>query len=72
MIPLIIFGSLKTGALFVEDTARFTLGSPITLEHIKNNVAQYLIGSFVLATAAAIIFGVGSYLLLSLTKKSEH
>ena len=71
MIPLVIFGSLKTGALFVEDTARFTLGSPITLEHIKNNVVQYLIGSFVLATAAAIIFGVGSYLLLSLSKKSE-
>ena len=71
MIPLVIFGSLKTGALFVEDTAQFTLGSPITLEHIKNNVVQYLIGSFVLATAAAIIFGVGSYLLLSLSKKSE-
>lgn len=71
MIPIIIFCSLKTGALFVEDRARFTLGSPITFSHIKMHFVQYLIGSFVLATAVAIIFGVGSYLVLSLSRKSK-
>ncbi|KGO89683.1 DUF2062 domain-containing protein [Flavobacterium suncheonense] len=71
MIPVVIFLSLKTGAIFVEDTAKFTLGSPITLEHIKSNVVQYLIGSFVLATVMAVIFGVGSYLVLSLSRKTQ-
>lgn len=72
MIPFIIYGSLKTGGLFVEDTAKFSLNTPVTLDHIKLHVVQYLIGSFVLATVAAILFGVGSYLLLSLSKKSEE
>ena len=71
MIPLIIYGSLKAGGLFVEDTAKFSLNTPITLDHIKLHVVQYLIGSFVLATVMAILFGVGSYLLLSLSKKSK-
>lgn len=71
MIPFIIYGSLKVGGLFVEDTAKFSLSTPITLDHIKLHVVQYLIGSFVLATVAAILFGVGSYLLLSLSKKSK-
>jgi glycosyltransferase involved in cell wall biosynthesis len=72
MIPFIIYGSLKAGSFFVNDTAVFTLGTPITLDHIKNHVTQYLIGSFVLATVMAILFGVGSYLLLSLSKKSRN
>lgn len=72
MIPFIIYGSLKVGGLFVEDTAKFSLNTPITLDHIKLHIVQYLIGSFVLATVAAILFGVGSYLLLSLSKKSKE
>jgi len=72
MIPFIIFGSLKLGGFFVEDTAKFSLDTSVTLDHIKVHVTQYIIGSFVLATVAAILFGVGSYLLLSLSKKSRE
>lgn len=72
MIPFIIYGSLKVGAVFVGDNSGFTLGTPITMDHIKSHVTQYIIGSFVLATAVAILFGVGSYLLLSLSKKSSN
>ena len=72
MIPFIIYGSLKVGAFFVGGTTGFTLGTPITVDHIKAHVTQYVIGSFVLATAMAIVFGVGSYLLLSLSKKSSN
>lgn len=72
MIPVIIFLSLKTGSFFVNDTAQFSLGDSITFDHIKANIVQYLIGSFALAFAMAIIFGVGSYLVLSLFKKSER
>nr|WP_264544887.1 DUF2062 domain-containing protein [Flavobacterium sp. N1846] len=71
MIPFIIYGSLKVGGLFVEDKAKFTFGNPITFNHVKTNIVQYLIGSFILATVMAFIFGVGSYLVLSLSKKSK-
>ena len=70
MIPFIIYGSLKMGSLFVTETAKFTLDTPINFELIKAHISQYLIGSFVLATVMSILFGVGSYLLLLLTKKS--
>nr|WP_294934963.1 DUF2062 domain-containing protein [uncultured Flavobacterium sp.] len=72
MIPFIIYGSLKAGAFFVGGNIEFSIGMPITMQHIQAHVAQYIIGSFVLATAAAIVFGVGSYLLLSLSKKSSN
>ena len=72
MIPFIIYGSLKVGGLFVEDKAKFTFGHPITFDHVKTNIVQYLIGSFILATVMAFIFGVGSYLVLSLSKKSKE
>ncbi len=71
MIPFIIYGSLKVGGLFVEDKAKFSFGDPITFDHIKTNIVQYLLGSFILATVMAFIFGVGSYLVLSLSKKSR-
>lgn len=72
MIPFIIYGSLKVGGLFVEDKAKFSFDHPITFTHIKTNIVQYLIGSFILATVMAFIFGVGSYLVLSLSKKSKE
>jgi glycosyltransferase involved in cell wall biosynthesis len=70
MIPLIIFGSLEIGSFFVGNTKPLRFDHSITLDVVKSNLTQYLVGSFVLATAAAIVFGVGSYLLLSLSKKS--
>lgn len=70
MIPFIIFGSLEIGSFFVGNTKPLRFDNSITLDVVKSNLTQYLVGSFVLATVAAIVFGVGSYLLLSLSKKS--
>ena len=70
MIPFIIFGSLEIGSFFVGNTKPLRFDNSITFDVVKSNLTQYLVGSFVLATVAAIVFGVGSYLLLSLTKKS--
>ncbi len=72
MIPLIIFGSLKVGSFFVGNTKPLHFDHALTLDVVKSNLSQYLVGSFVLATVAAIVFGVGSYLLLSLSKKSTN
>lgn len=69
MIPFIIFGSLKIGSFFVVNTKPLRFNHSITLDVVKSNLTQYLVGSFVLATVTAIVFGLGSYLLLSLSKK---
>lgn len=71
MIPFIIYGSLKTGAFFTNSKFVIDLDSALTLAVVKQHLSQYLIGSFILASVVAFIFGVGSYLVLSFSKNSE-
>ena len=63
-IPFIIYGSLKVGSYFVHSNSSLLFDSSITLEAIQNNIQQYLVGSFVLATICAILFGSIAYLIL--------
>ncbi len=63
-IPFIIYGSLKIGGYFVTNNTPILLDKSITFASIQNNIQQYLIGSFVLATIMAITFGIAGYLLL--------
>lgn len=72
MIPIIIYLSLKTGSLFIasEKGLAFDLDT-ITLESVADHIAQYLVGSIVLASATALIFGVMSYCLLTLYSKKS-
>lgn len=72
MIPFVIYASLKTGSLITGHNTPFFLNNTITFELVKNNLAVYLTGSFVLATIAALVFGITSYLLLSVTKKNKN
>jgi len=72
MIPIIIYLSLKTGSLFIasEKGLAFDLDT-ITLESVADHIAQYLVGSIVLASVTALIFGVMSYCLLTLYSKKS-
>lgn len=63
-IPFIIYGSLKIGGCFFENNNSVELDKSITFDNIQNNILQYLIGSVVLATLAAFIFGIVTYLCL--------
>jgi glycosyltransferase involved in cell wall biosynthesis len=65
-IPFIIYGSLKTGSYFVRTGKPLLLDTSMTLADVQNNISQYLIGSFVLATIMSIIFGIFGYFLLTL------
>ena len=65
LIPFIIYGSLKIGGFFVSSQTPLLLTSALTFEDVKNNIAQYLIGSFILASLSAVIFGLSGYLLLT-------
>lgn len=64
-IPLIIYGSLKIGGIFIYNNDPLFLDYSITFEKIKNNISQYIVGSFILATISAIAFGLIGYLVLT-------
>ncbi|PZX91994.1 DUF2062 domain-containing protein [Flavobacterium aquariorum] len=64
-IPFIIYGSLKIGSFFVTSDKSLILNSDMTIADIQKNIAQYVVGSFILATFMAILFGLTSYLLLA-------
>lgn len=65
MIPFIIYGSLQVGSYFVSTKEIFVLNSSISFLDIQNNIIQYLIGSCILATVMALLFGFGSFFLLT-------
>lgn len=64
-IPLVIYGSLKTGSLFISSDAPLILDSSATLDDIQKNAAQYIVGSLILASVLALSAGLISYSLLS-------
>jgi glycosyltransferase involved in cell wall biosynthesis len=65
-IPFIIYGSLKIGSYFITSDKPLILSMDMTLADIQKNIAQYLVGSFILATFMALLFGLTGYLLLTL------
>jgi len=71
LIPFVIYGSLKLGGLFVSGNMPLVLDRSITFDDVKNNIAQYLVGSFILASLSAVIFGLTGYLLLTLFKPKK-
>jgi len=65
-IPLIIYGSLQIGGIFFPQNAPFHFDAAVTFSDISAHIAQYLVGSFILATVMATIFGLSGYLLLTI------
>jgi uncharacterized protein (DUF2062 family) len=68
MIPFILYASLKVGELLTKQETNFAL-SDVSFDVIKNNMHVYLLGSSVLAVAAAIFMGLLTFLILLLIKK---
>lgn len=64
-IPFIIYGSLKIGGIFIHSKTPLLLNTAITWEAVKNNLFQYLVGSFILASLSAVIFGLVGYFILT-------
>jgi len=65
-IPFIIYASLQIGSFFIPDLTPLHFNRLITLSDIQQHIAQYLVGSFILATVLSIIFGLVGYLFLSI------
>jgi glycosyltransferase involved in cell wall biosynthesis len=72
LIPFVIYGSLKIGSYFIATNKPLLLNMDMTLADIQKNIIQYLVGSFVLATILALLFGITGYLLLTLMSNFKN
>ncbi|WP_264564762.1 DUF2062 domain-containing protein [Flavobacterium sp. N3904] len=72
LIPFVIYGSLKIGSYFIISDKPLLLNTEMTFADIQKNISQYLVGSFVLATLMALLFGTTSYLLLTFVNNFKH
>jgi len=65
-IPLIVYGSLQTGALLMGDGFGPFHTFEFNWEGLQEHALQYVIGSFMLALGAATLFGITSFVLFSI------
>jgi glycosyltransferase involved in cell wall biosynthesis len=65
LIPFVVYGSLKIGGFFTGTKVTLIPDTSFSFQDIQNNITQYLVGSFILATLSAVIFGLTGYLLLT-------
>jgi len=65
------FLSLKVGGLLVPIQTELEFKSSLTFKEIGNHFTQYLVGSVILATLLAVLFGAVSYFLLSIFNKTS-
>lgn len=72
LIPFVIYGSLKIGSYFITTNKPLLLSMDMTLADVQNNIMQYLVGSFVLATILALFFGISGYLLLTFMSNFKY
>ncbi len=72
MIPVIIYLSYKVGAVWMGANAmQIDFSNDITIQSIKKNLVQYIAGSVTLAVAAALVFGLGTFVFLKLIGKKQ-
>lgn len=70
MIPIIIFISYFVGGFVIgAETSHLTYSSGIDLEWIKDNMVQYIVGSFVFGGLLAPLSGLITYILLVIFRK---
>ncbi|WP_370900624.1 DUF2062 domain-containing protein [Chryseobacterium gossypii] len=62
-IPFIIAASLFLGAPFVQEESNI-LAQDFSFDLIRNNLYQYLIGSFILSTTVSVFSGIITFLFL--------
>jgi len=72
MIPVIVYLSyLFGGYVYKYDIVNLAYSSSITLRDVKYNVVQYVIGSFVFATAMSFGFGLITFVLLKIFRRKR-
>jgi uncharacterized protein (DUF2062 family) len=71
LIPFILFGSYMTGGLILNNPHPLDLDSGITLEFVKKNLLQYMLGALVFGAVMGILSFLVSWLLLSIFRRKQ-
>ncbi|MBW6460463.1 MAG: DUF2062 domain-containing protein [Bacteroidales bacterium] len=71
IIPLILWGSYKTGGLLLNKHADLLFSRNITFEVLRDNLFQYILGAFVLAAAMALVSGLSTYIVLLVFRRKR-
>lgn len=70
MIPVLLYGSLKTGQLVLgKDLHDNIFNKSLTIETMKQHLFEYLIGSVFFAILMAILLGIASYIFFKMIEK---
>ncbi|MFK5878058.1 MAG: DUF2062 domain-containing protein [Flavobacteriaceae bacterium] len=72
LIPFIIYGSLELGGLVFGTEIKIDFDNIVENVKLLKQVKEFLVGSFILATLASIIFGTTGYLYLTFRAKRTH
>lgn len=70
MIPFILLASIKTGEVFTGKPTHI-LFSDLSLETIRLNLYTYLVGACILSVAMALLFGLLTFVSLSLLRSRK-
>ena len=70
MIPLLLYGSYRTGCMVLGNPPDLHLGD-LSLENVKSVLEQYLIGSIIFAMACSLLSGVISTALLAICRRKN-
>ena len=69
-IPLILYGSLKTGQILLnQKTSIFP--DELSLDVVKEQLPAYILGSFVFATFMAILFGLVTFVAVKVSRSGK-
>ncbi len=72
MIPLIIFASIKTGAIVLNyDSSLIDFDMSFSLESIKRDLYQYVVGSLVFGVVFSLFMGILTFSLLNIFRKKN-
>jgi glycosyltransferase involved in cell wall biosynthesis len=71
MIPFLLFGSYIAGGIVLDTHKVITYSSSLTLNFLKENLLQYVVGSLVFALAMSVLAGSLTWLLLAAFRRSK-
>lgn len=72
MIPLILYTSMLTGSLWVENPVFLPSSDGLTLEFVMQTLYQYVTGAVVLALGTGIIGGFVTYAMLRIFNRKRN
>jgi glycosyltransferase involved in cell wall biosynthesis len=69
VIPFILFASCMTGGMVLGNQREISFDSGITLEFVKSNLVQYIIGALVFGLVMGILAGLATWLVLTFFRR---